>query len=144
MKKLTKAKLNARTDAALEWAAETQVAYLAGELELTYTPSGLGYVIHAEGQGALAKDGEKVEVHYVGMLSQNGKVFDETFSRARGTRFQLGRGEVVAGWDEAVALLPRGSEATLIVPAKLGYGPKGRGQGIPSNSELLFYVQVEE
>lgn len=144
MKKPTKAKLKARSLAALEMAAEQRVAYLRGELDLVYTSSGLGYIIHYEGDGDIACDGQKVEVHFVGMLIKKREVFDETFSRHRGTRFQLGKGEVIVAWEEAMSILPRGTEATLIVPAKLGYGPKGRGQGIPPNSELLFYVEIED
>ncbi|CAH0998891.1 putative FKBP-type peptidyl-prolyl cis-trans isomerase FkpA [Neolewinella maritima] len=142
MKKPTKAKLRQRSADRTAFALQQREAFLAGELEVTYTDSGLGYVLHAEGEGAQPRAGKNVEVHYVGMLKDKPEVFDESFGNIRGARFVLGTGQVIPGWDEGIALLQWGDEATLIIPSKLGYGPKGRGQGIPSNSDLLFYVEI--
>ncbi len=142
MKKPTKAKLRARSEDRIAFAKEMRQAFLDGELDVTYTESGLGYVIHEAGEGIAPKPGKNVEVHYVGILKDKPVVFDESFGNIRGARFVLGSGEVIPGWDEGIALLRWGDEATLFIPSKLGYGPKGRGQGIPSNSDLLFYVEI--
>lgn len=142
MKKPTKAKLRSRSEDRIEFVKQIRLDYLAGKLEPTRTESGLGYIIHEEGEGIAPKVGQRVEVHYVGILEKKKFIFDESFSSVRGIRFILGAGEVVPGWDEGIALLKYGDEATLFVPSKLGYGPKGRGQGIPSNSDLIFYVEI--
>ena len=142
MKKPTKAKLRARAADRISFAQDIRQQYLDGEVEPTRTPSGLGYLIHAQGDGPPNKSGQKVEVHYVGLLEEKATVFEESFGNPRGVRFVLGKGEVMAGWEEAIALLRPGDEASLFVPAKLGYGPKGRGQGIPPNSDLIFYVEI--
>ena len=142
MKKPTKAKLRARSADRVAYAKELRQQFLDGELDVTYTDSGLGYVIHEAGEGVAPRVGKNVEVHYVGMLKDKPEVFDESFGNIRGARFVLGRGEVIEGWEEGIALLRWGDEATLIIPAKLGYGPKGRGQGIPPNSDLIFYVEI--
>jgi FKBP-type peptidyl-prolyl cis-trans isomerase len=142
MKKPTKAKLRQRSEAAIDFIKETRKAYLAGELDVKRTASGLGYVIHEAGEGLQPKAGQRVEVHYVGILEAKPSIFDESYSQPKGVRFLLGAGEVIAGWDEGIALLRWGDIATLVVPAKLGYGPKGRGQGIPSNSDLIFNVEI--
>lgn len=142
MKKPTKAKLRQRSEAAIDFIQKTRKDYLAGALEVKRTESGLGYVIHEAGKGIQPKPGQRVEVHYVGILEAKPKVFDESYSQPRGVRFLLGAGEVIAGWDEGIALLRFGDIATLLVPAKLGYGPKGRGQGIPPNSDLIFHVEI--
>ena len=142
MKKPTKAKLLARAADRIAFAEEVRRQYLAGELTPTRTPSGLGYLIHEAGEGVQPKPGQRVEVHYVGLLEARHGIFEESFSNVRGVRFLLGAGEVIPGWDEAMSLLRWGDEATLFVPSKLGYGPKGRGKGIPSNSDLIFYVEI--
>lgn len=116
--------------------------YLAGDLSPKRTSSGLGYLIHEEGDGPAPKPGKQVSVHYLGMLVMDGSVFDESFSRGKAFTFRLGAGQVIEGWDEGVDLLSVGDRATLFLPSKLGYGAAGAGSDIPPNSELLFYVEL--
>jgi FKBP-type peptidyl-prolyl cis-trans isomerase len=142
MKKPTKAKLRARSADRIAFAKQIRQEYLNGELDVIRTNSGLGYVIHEKGEGVAPKLGQKVEVHYVGLLAQKPTVFDETFGNIKGARFLLGAGEVISGWDEGIALLQWGDEATLFIPSELGYGAMGRGQGIPPHSDLIFYVEI--
>lgn len=144
MKKLTKSKLQKRSKDRIAFLMEVREDYLRGELEFTYTDAGVGYIVHEKGDGAQPNNGEKVEVHYVGVLEHKAKVFDETFSKNRGVRFILGSNEVISGWDLTIPLLNRGDEVSLFIPSKLAYGAKGRGQGIPSNSNLLFYIEIAE
>lgn len=142
MKKPTKAKLRARSADRIAFAQQIREEYLNGELDVMRTTSGLGYVIHEQGEGIKPKLGQKVEVHYVGLLEKKPMVFDESFSNIKGIRFLLGAGEVVPAWEEGIALLQWGDEATLFVPSELGYGAMGRGQGIPPHSDLIFYVEI--
>lgn len=116
--------------------------YLAGDLSPKRTSSGLGYVVHEQGDGPAPKPGKNVSVHYLGMLVTDGSVFDESFSRGKAFTFRLGAGQVIDGWDEGVDLLSVGDRATLFLPPKLGYGAAGAGADIPPNSELMFYVEV--
>lgn len=126
--------------------AETQKQYKAGKLEnIQTTESGLKYVIHEQGDGEQAAAGKSVTVQYVGALSEDGSVFDQSFRRGQGISFPLGAGRVIRGWDEGIALLKEGGKATLIIPAELGYGAGGTPDGsIPPNAELMFYVELEE
>jgi len=142
MKKPTKAKLRARSADRVAYAKQIRQEYLNGELDVIRTESGLGYVIHEKGEGIAPKIGQKVEVHYVGLLVQKPFVFDDSFGNIKGARFLLGAGQVIPGWDEGIALLRWGDEATLFIPSDLGYGPEGRGQGIPPHSDLIFYVEI--
>lgn len=118
------------------------------------TSSGLHYIIQEEGKGRLPKPGEKVRVNYTGKLT-NGQVFDtsiEAEAKIHGKytpgrqykpfEFVLGRGRVIKGWDEGVALLKVGAKATLLVPSYLGYGPRGAGGDIPPNAVLVFDVEL--
>jgi FKBP-type peptidyl-prolyl cis-trans isomerase FkpA len=119
--------------------------YSSGKLKdkLQSTSSGLKYMIVEEGTGAQAQTGNPVSVQYYGVLT-NGAMFDNSFQRGRAFQFNLGKGEVIGGWDEGIALLKEGSKAVLFVPANLGYGPTGSGAKIPPNSELIFYVELEK
>lgn len=100
--------------------------------------SGLGIKVTKEGKGPQATKGQKVEVHYRGMLA-DGTEFDSSFKRGTPFSFQLGAGRVIKGWDEGIAQLKVGSAAWLRIPPNLGYGSRSTGP-IPANSTLYFYV----
>lgn len=100
--------------------------------------SGLGIKVVKEGKGPQAEKGQKVEVHYRGML-EDGTEFDNSFKRGSPIGFPLGGGRVIKGWDEGIAMLKVGSAAWLKIPPTLGYGSRSAGP-IPPNSTLYFYV----
>lgn len=104
------------------------------------TPSGLIYVITRHGEGAQPGAGDTVMVHYTGILT-NGMKFDSSLDRGQPFAFQLGAGRVIKGWDEGIAKLHVGDQATLIIPSTLGYGPKGIGT-IPPDATLIFVVEL--
>lgn len=106
------------------------------------TASGLRYQIINQGEGITAKKGSTVKVHYKGSLT-NGKVFDSSYNRKQPIEFQLGVGQVIAGWDEGIQLLTVGSKARFVIPPQLGYGSQSVGGGlIPANSILIFDVEL--
>ncbi|HRQ32851.1 MAG TPA: FKBP-type peptidyl-prolyl cis-trans isomerase [Anaerolineales bacterium] len=105
------------------------------------TISGLEYVEIEIGAGAQAMAGKTVSVHYTGKL-QNGKVFDSSISRGQPIEFTLGKGMVIKGWDEGIALMKAGGKAQLIIPPHLGYGERGAGGVIPPNATLIFDVEL--
>jgi FKBP-type peptidyl-prolyl cis-trans isomerase len=105
------------------------------------TPSGLEYIEVQAGTGAQAVAGKKVSVHYTGKF-QDGRVFDSSISRGEPLTFQLGRGNVIKGWDEGIALMKVGGKAQLIIPPSLGYGERGAGGVIPPNATLVFDVEL--
>lgn len=105
------------------------------------TASGLRYVDLVEGTGATPQRGQTVTVHYTGTL-ENGIKFDSSVDRGRPSDFRIGVGEVIKGWDEALMTMKVGGKRKLIVPANLGYGPRGRPPDIPGNSTLLFDVEL--
>ena len=105
------------------------------------TSSGLEYIETEAGTGAQAEAGKTVSVHYTGKL-QDGKVFDSSVSRGDPITFQLGKGKVIKGWDEGIALMKVGSKAQLIIPPDLAYGERGAGGVIPPNATLVFDVEL--
>lgn len=108
----------------------------------TYTQSGLGYKLVTEGTGELPEVDKPVQVHYTGYL-EDGTKFDSSYDRNKPFSFVLGKGQVIKGWDEGVALLKKGSKAILRIPPDIAYGPRARGP-IPSNATLYFEIEVLE
>lgn len=104
------------------------------------TRSGLRYQIIKQGDGPLPQVGSPVAVHYKGYLG-DGTVFDDSYSRNKPYTFELGKGKVIKGWDEGIALFKKGTKATLKIPPRLGYGNKQMGK-IPPNSTLYFDIEV--
>jgi FKBP-type peptidyl-prolyl cis-trans isomerase len=93
------------------------------------------------GEGAEAKAGQRVTVHYVGTLT-DGKKFDSSRDRGKGFSFELGAGQVIKGWDQGVAGMKIGGLRKLTIPSDLAYGARGFPPVIPPNSTLVFEVEL--
>lgn len=108
------------------------------------TQSGLYYVITKPGSGVNAAPGKMVSVHYKG-TTLDGKEFDSSYNNpqtgGKPIDFPLGQGAVIRGWDEGIALLNKGSKATLLIPSTMAYGPQETPK-IPANSVLRFDVEL--
>jgi len=122
-------------DTSSETAAETDSD------ESTTADSGLEYIEIEAGTGPQPQPGDLVRVHYTGTL-EDGTEFDSSVDREPFS-FTLGQGQVIAGWDEGIALMNEGGKALLIIPPELAYGEAGRGP-IPSNATLTFEVELVE
>ena len=105
------------------------------------TDSGLMYKFLDNKNSNKPKNGEKVKVHYKGMLL-DGTVFDSSFKRNQPIEFTLGVGQVIKGWDEGISLLGVGDKASFIIPSDLAYGESGAGVVIPPNAPLIFEVEL--
>jgi FKBP-type peptidyl-prolyl cis-trans isomerase len=93
------------------------------------------------GNGAAAKPGQLVTVHYTGWFTTGGK-FDSSVDRGEPFQFTLGAGEVIAGWDEGVAKMQVGDKVKLTIPPHLAYGEHGYPGAIPPNATLIFEVEL--
>lgn len=105
------------------------------------TSSGLKYIVLKKGKGKKSENGKIAEVHYTGWLL-DGKKFDSSRDRGEPFEFTLGAKQVIAGWDEGVALMKIGDEFRLILPPSLAYGERGAGEVIPPNATLVFDVEL--
>ena len=105
------------------------------------TSSGLLYKFEKENNSHKPSNGNKVKVHYKGMLL-DGTVFDSSFKRNQPIEFTLGIGQVIKGWDEGISLLGVGDKASFIIPSDLAYGASGAGGVIPPNATLIFEVEL--
>ncbi|RYY19733.1 MAG: hypothetical protein EOO36_05125 [Cytophagaceae bacterium] len=107
------------------------------------TAGGTWYVITKPGAGVVPQKGQTVSVKYRGTILATGKEFDSTAKHGDTPfDFVLGQGMVIPGWDQGLAVLPKGSKATLYIPSPLGYGERGAGADIPANAILSFDVEL--
>jgi peptidylprolyl isomerase len=95
-----------------------------------------------EGDGAVAKAGDTVAVHYVGVAYSTGEEFDASWNRGEPLQFRLGVGQVIAGWDQGVQGMKVGGRRQLIIPPHLAYGDRGAGNAIAPGETLIFVCDL--
>lgn len=95
-----------------------------------------------QGDGAVAKAGDTVQVHYVGVAFSTGEEFDASWSRGDPLEFRLGVGQVIAGWDQGVQGMRVGGRRQLIIPPGLAYGDRGAGRAIGPGETLIFVCDL--
>ena len=105
------------------------------------TSMSIRYVVEKSGSGALLRPGDLVMVNYIGSLL-NGKVFDKNLDKDKPFTFRIGRGEVIAGWDQILEMMRIGDKWTVVVPPELAYGRKGSPPRIPGYSTLVFDMEI--
>lgn len=120
-------------------AGEKFLAANAQEAGVTVLPSGLQYKVLTEGTGKKPGLTSMVTVHYTGTLL-DGTVFDSSVKRGQPASFPVNG--VIAGWTEALQLMPEGSKWKLFIPADLAYGEQAAGPEIGPNSTLVFEVEL--
>jgi peptidylprolyl isomerase len=76
-----------------------------------------------------AKKGDKVKVHYTGKLT-DGTVFDSSLEREP-IEFELGAGQMIAGFDKAVDGMAVGDKKTADIPSAEAYGDKRDDMMVP-------------
>ena len=94
------------------------------------------------GEGDEAEAGQRVSVQYVGVAWSTGSQFDASWDRGEPFEFALGKGEVIAGWDDGVVGMRVGGRRRLTIPPHLGYGSRGAGGVIKGGETLVFVVDL--
>jgi peptidylprolyl isomerase len=94
------------------------------------------------GDGAEARPGSTVSVHYVGVAFSTGEEFDASWNRGQPLDFPLGAGRVIKGWDMGVTGMKVGGRRKLVIPPHLAYGNRGAGGAIKPGETLIFVVDL--
>lgn len=94
------------------------------------------------GDGDEAVAGRIAEVHYVGVSWATGKQFDASWDRGDTFKFGLGKGQVIAGWDQGVQGMRVGGRRRITIPPMLAYGKRGAGGVIGPDETLVFVVDL--
>lgn len=118
---------------------EAFLAANAKRPEITVTPSGLQYEVIVTGTGARPSRNSTVRTHYRGTLI-NGKEFDSSYARGVPAEFPVNG--VIAGWTEALQIMPVGSKWKLYIPYHLAYGDRGAGADIGPFQALIFDIEL--
>ncbi|GAB4454572.1 MAG: FKBP-type peptidyl-prolyl cis-trans isomerase N-terminal domain-containing protein [Bacteroidales bacterium] len=103
-------------------------------------PSGLQYKVVSDGKGEKPNANSKVKVNYTGKLV-NGNVFDASKPNEPVT-FNLGKNEIIPGWEEGIQLMSVGSKYEFYIPYQLAYGEKGYPGVIPPFATLIFEIEL--
>ncbi len=113
------------------------------ENKVTVKPSstGLYYIKMTPGKGKKIKEGSHVSLHYTGSLL-DGTIFDSSYPREKPFELEVGKGQVIPGFDEALLLMQEGEKAKIIIPSKLAYGERGAGGVIPPYTPIVFEIEV--
>ena len=118
---------------------EKFLALNAEREEVSVTESGLQFEVLTEGTGEKPTNASTVRTHYHGTLI-DGTVFDSSVERNDPAEFPVGG--VIAGWTEALQMMPVGSKWRLYIPHNLAYGERGAGGAIAPYSALVFEVEL--
>lgn len=94
------------------------------------------------GDGAEAKAGDTVNVHYVGVAHSTGEEFDASYNRGAPLKFRVGVGMVIKGWDDGIQGMKVGGRRKLIIPPHLGYGDRGAPGAIKGGETLIFVCDL--
>jgi FKBP-type peptidyl-prolyl cis-trans isomerase FklB len=103
------------------------------------TASGLQYKVLVQGNGQVPQVTDKVKVNYEGRLI-DGTVFDAS-SKHGSEPAEFLPNQVIAGWTEALTMMPVGSKWQLYIPQQLAYGERNMGN-IKPYSTLIFDVEL--
>lgn len=121
--------------------------FTKNNIQATKTATGLYYRSSKPGTGNSPAPGESVTVNYTGK-TLDGKTFDSNvdsnFHHTSPFSFTLGRGQVIRGWDEGLALMKKGEKGTLYIPSTLAYGEHSPSPLIPANAILVFDVELTD
>jgi len=121
--------------------------FAKNNIKATKTASGLYYTVSKPGAGAQITKGQQASIMYTGKTLE-GKAFDSNVDTAVGhhgtdpLKFIVGMGQMIPGMDEGIALLKKGSKATLYLPSPLAYGAQSPSPNIGANAILIFDVDV--
>ena len=116
---------------------------LALDAAFKRTGSGVEIYIERHGHGKKSSEGSQLKVHYEGWLAEDYMMFDSSRAKKRPFEFELGKGNVIPGWDIALQEVRQGTKMQIKIPAKLAYGKQGvTSMDIPPNADLIFKVEV--
>lgn len=97
-----------------------------------------------EGTGKPVASGDNLTVQYVGVDAESGEEFDASWTNGQPFEFNLGRGEVIPGWDQGVVGMKVGGRRKLVIPPDLAYGQQGSPPNIGPNETLVFEIDLKK
>lgn len=122
-------KLASKEDSILELFAQQDKAYKKSDL-------GFWYKINQYAEGELIKDKDTCRFAYKLMLL-DGKVVEKADKQ-----IVIGQKQIVVGLEEAIKLLHKSENATIIIPWYLAFGMKGNDKLVPPYTSIIYQIIV--
>lgn len=108
--------------------------------DMTTTGTGLRIQIVESPGGTKIQCGSKISMDYNVRLIDGTEVYN---SQKHGIKtFVVGKGEVVAGLEEAMLMLRNHDKARLVIPSFLGHGIAGDGDKIPTKATMIYQLEI--
>jgi len=107
--------------------------------QMETTSTGLRMMITNHGIGAKAQTGKTVKLAYVMTLLSGDTVYSALDDGP--LIFQVGKGQVISGLEEAILLLRVGDRAKIIIPSHLAFGLIGDQKKIHSKASLVYDME---
>ena len=98
-------------------------------------------IIKQGADGRQVKPGDKITVHYTGVLL-DGTKFDSSVDRGEPFSLTIGVGQVIQGWDQGIIGMKVGEQRRIFIPSEFAYGEQGAGNIIGPNADLIFDVEL--
>lgn len=105
------------------------------------TGSGIQCYWITKTNGKRAEPGQTVQVMYSGQF-MNGRKFDSSYDREAPIYVELGKRQVISGWEEILQKMRVGEKGRFIIPYYLAYGENGKKGIIPPKSDLVFDIEL--
>lgn len=111
------------------------------EIEFPEGPAPAGLVITdlVVGDGAEARPGDTVDVHYLGVEFDTGAEFDSSWDRGDAISFPLPG--LIRGWQDGLPGMRVGGRRQLVIPPEMAYGPASAGHRL-SGKTLIFVIDL--
>jgi peptidylprolyl isomerase len=94
------------------------------------------------GRGPAVVAGQTVVTQYTGVVWRNGREFNSSWRQGSPQAFELGKGQVIRGWEKGLTGLPVGSRVLLVIPPSLGYGKAGNPPLVKGKDTLVYVIDI--
>ncbi len=115
---------------------------LCFDIELVGVLPGVRMTTQVKGDGAIARPGDTIRVHYTAYIDRERESYDSTYDRGKPTELRIGTGELIPGWDLGVIGMTEGETRLIEIPPYLGYGQRGAAGIIPPGASLRYTVEL--
>lgn len=129
--------------ATLKDAEATKLAEYLSNNSITTAPleSGLYFIEKVKGSGQKPKDGDIVKIHFK-VSDIDGRVFYSSFDQGDPMQWECGKTFDNEGATEALKMMSKGSEISIIVPSQLAFGEQGRKPMVGPYTTLLYDIKM--
>lgn len=115
---------------------------LCFDIELVGILPGVRITTQVAGDGAIARPGDTVQVHYKAYVGRERESYDSTYDRDEPADLRICTGEVIAGWDLGVNGMAEGEVRLIEIPPYLAYGQRGAAGIIPPGASLRYTIEL--